>query len=192
MKVAAKPISAIDKARPKTSTLMRGAGDGEHVVERHRHVGDDDLHDRLPEGFWFRLAAGGRLAFEHVGAAIGVGGALELAPHLPRHPEQKNAPGEQQADDLQQRRRHQGEDDPQRRRGQNAEKDRAPALSLRQSRGGKADDDGVIAGERDVDPDDLKERRPELGRKVDERPIHVEAPAARLADERLAKPRLMP
>ena len=29
--------------------FVGGAGDGEHIVERHRHVGDDDLGHGLAE-----------------------------------------------------------------------------------------------------------------------------------------------
>ena len=34
--------------------VTRGAGDGQHVVERHRDVGDGDLHNRLPERLGLR------------------------------------------------------------------------------------------------------------------------------------------
>ena len=30
--------------------FARGAGHGQHIVERHRHIGDDDLPGRLTEG----------------------------------------------------------------------------------------------------------------------------------------------
>ena len=84
--------------------VMRGrAGHGQHVVERHGDVGDDDLDDRLAQRLARRLAGHGA-----IGVLVGVfqrflglvlillrGG--ELAVHLPAHIEQQDAAGDQQA-----------------------------------------------------------------------------------------------
>ncbi len=50
MKLAAIPISAIDSTRPNTQDVRvfaRCTRHCQHVVERHRHVGDHDLPRRL-------------------------------------------------------------------------------------------------------------------------------------------------
>ena len=49
------------------------------------------------------------------------------------------------------------EDDAQDRRGDDADQDGLVALLLRQAGRGKADDDGVVAGQDQVDHDDLGE-----------------------------------
>ena len=72
----------------------------------------------------------------------------QLAPHLPADPEQQDAAGEQQADDLQKLGGEPGEDDAQDRGGDDAEQDGLVALFLGEAGRGEADDDGVVAGER--------------------------------------------
>ena len=62
---------------------VRGAGDGQHVVEAHHRVGDDDRAHRAPEGRWRRAV---RVA------GIGVGQQQPVG-----DPEQQRAAGEQQA-----------------------------------------------------------------------------------------------
>ena len=83
----------------------------------------------------------------------------QLAPHLPAHPQQQDAAGEQQADDLEKLRGEEREDDAQDRGGDDADQDRLVALLLRQAGRGKADDDGIVAGQHQVDHDDLEEGR---------------------------------
>lgn len=139
--------------------VARGAGHGQHVVERHRHVGHHDLGDGLAEGL--RRPAG--LAVVAAGLAVlqrrGLGGVVgaDLAPQLPAHPQQQDAAGEQQADDLQQLGGEQGEDDAQHGGGADAPQDGAAPLIGRQAGRGHADDDGVVAGQRHVDDHDLDE-----------------------------------
>ena len=87
----------------------------------------------------------------------------QLAPHLPAHPQQQHAAGEQQADHLQELGRDAGEDDAQGCGGDDADDDGAAALLGRQAGGGKADDDGVVAGEHEVDQDDLEQRGQRVG-----------------------------
>jgi hypothetical protein len=120
-----------------------------------------------------------------------MGRVLQFSPHFPGDPEEENAAGEKQPDDLQERRRHQRKDDSQHSRCCDAEENCATALLFWKSCGGEADDDGVVASKREVDPNYLKKSRPERRREVDERPVHSEALVAQLADRR-AKAGLMP
>ena len=80
----------------------------------------------------------------------------QLAPHLPAHPEQQDAAGQQQADDLQQLHRDAGEADAQDRGGEDADQNRLVALVLGQAGGCKPDDDRIVAGEHQVDHHDLE------------------------------------
>ena len=82
----------------------------------------------------------------------------QLAPHLPAHPQQQQPAGEQQADDLEQLRGDGGEADAHRRGGADPDQDRLGALVFRQAGGGKADDDGIVAGQHQIDEDDFDER----------------------------------
>ena len=61
-------------------------------------------------------------------------------------------------------RRDAGEEDAQHRRCDDADEDRLVALLARQPRRRQADHDGVVAGEHEVDEDDLKERAHGLAR----------------------------
>ncbi len=142
--------------------LARGARDREHVVQRHRDVGRDDLQRGLAESLSLhrrgaRSAAGAEreLAFVRLLA--------QLSPHLPAYPEQQHAAGEQQADHLQKLGRNAGKDDAEHSGGSDADDDGAAALLGRQARRGKADDDGVVAGQNEVDQDDLKQRAQRVG-----------------------------
>ena len=90
----------------------------------------------------------------------------QLAPHLPAHPQQQDAAGEQQADDLQQLDRDAGEPDAHHGRRGDAPEDHLGALVLRQAGGGQADHDGVVAGQHQVDHDDLEQRSQSFGREV--------------------------
>ena len=83
---------------------------------------------------------------------------LQLAPHLPAHPQQENAAGKQQSHDLQQLYCDSREADPQGRGSQYAGQDGLFPLVLRQSGSGKPDNDRIVAGEHQVDHHDLKER----------------------------------
>ena len=84
---------------------------------------------------------------------------MQLAPHLPAYPKQQNAAREQQSDDLQQLNRDGSEADAQDRGGQYADQNRLLALTLGQPGGCEPDDDRIVAGEHQVDHDDLEKRR---------------------------------
>ena len=80
----------------------------------------------------------------------------QLAPHLPAYPKQQNAAREQQPDDLQQLNR---DAKPMRSTvAANAMPIRIFALTLGQPGGCKPDDDRIVAGEHQVDHDDLEKR----------------------------------
>ena len=82
----------------------------------------------------------------------------DLAPHLPADPkQQKTAANQQERPDLQQPGRRQGKADAQHGGCDDADQDGALALVGRQSRRRETDDDGVVAGERDVDRNDRKQ-----------------------------------
>jgi len=83
----------------------------------------------------------------------------QLAPHLPADPEQENAAGQQQPDDLQQLHRDAGESDPQHRGGDDADQDGLVALVLGQAGGCQSDDDRVVAGQHQIDHHDLEKCR---------------------------------
>ena len=87
----------------------------------------------------------------------------QLAPHLPANPQKQDAAGQQQTDHLQQLSRNTGEDDAQASGGNDTDDDSAPALLGGQARRGKADDDGVVAGQHEVDQDDLEQRGQRVG-----------------------------
>ena len=84
--------------------------------------------------------------------------APQLAIHFPHHPQQQQAAGQRQAQDLQQTDRHQPEADPDRRRSGDTQQDRQPPLLRRQTRHRQPDDNGVVAGEGDVDQHHLDQR----------------------------------
>ncbi len=144
--------------------LVRGARDGEHVVQRHRDVGDDDLGDGLAQC----LLRGDRMAGDHAVAVeilafdrflvVAVWRA-QLAPHLPAHPQQQDAAGKQEADDGEQLGRDKREQDAEDGGRQHADQDRLAALFLGQAGGREADDHRIVARQDKVDHDD-RDRRP--------------------------------
>ena len=84
-------------------------------------------------------------------------GATQLAEHLPAHPEQQQAARQQQSDDRQQLQRDGAQSDADHRRAQNAEQD-GWALLLRAQTGNRhPDHDRIVAGQCDVDHDDLRQ-----------------------------------
>ena len=83
--------------------------------------------------------------------------ADDLAVHLPAYPQQQNATGERQPDDGKQLHGDAGKGDAQHNSARDAPEDH-PCPQLRRDPGGReADDDGVVAGQHDVDDDDLCE-----------------------------------
>ena len=68
----------------------------------------------------------------------------QVAPHLPAHPEQQEAPGEEQAHDAQQMHRDCREDYPQARGRGDSEHDRPVTLRCGEPGRSQADDDGVV------------------------------------------------
>ena len=132
------------------SVALGRAGDGQHVVERHRHVGDGDEADGGPEAeFGMRL-----LVCTNVSVMIAGG---DLAVHFPAHPQQQDAAGERQADDGEQLHGDRGKEDAQHDRRGDAPEDHPAANFLGNARGGKTDDDGVVARQHQVDHDDVDE-----------------------------------
>ena len=120
-------------------------GDGDDIVEAHDNVGDGDNAHRAPQGF---------AAFD------------SLAVRIFRHqfdcdPEQKCA-----ADQLEERIVHrlgdnQREDDAQQHGDAGAEHHAPQTLLRRQRHAGHGDHDGIIAGQDDIDADDLNRGDPE-------------------------------
>jgi hypothetical protein len=131
--------------------------DGQDVVERHGNVSHDDLRSRLDEcfpgpsfGIYSCNCSGSLLRFYGP-----CGGTVQLSPHFPAYPQQQNPAREQEADNLQNLRRQPGEQNAQHRRGDDADQNRLASLRLRQARGSKANDNGVVASEHKVDQNDL-------------------------------------
>ncbi|MNL53617.1 hypothetical protein D3C87_1768800 [compost metagenome] len=81
----------------------------------------------------------------------------EFAPHFPADPQKQNAASEQQADDLQQLRGCQCKTDTQQRSGNDANQNCLGALFLRQACRSKADDDGIVTSQNQIDHDNLRE-----------------------------------
>ncbi len=96
----------------------------------------------------------------------------QLTPHLPAYPEKQQAASEQQSDDCQKIDGDGSKQDAEHRCRQNADNDRLAALRSFQAGSSKADDDGVVAGENEVDSNDLQQSR-QTGRCEN---IHIEVP----------------
>jgi hypothetical protein len=144
--------------------LARRTRDCEHIVERHRDVGDEDLPGRLAERL-LRGAATNRGGAVRVDVEVAEFASRlrhrvpQLPPHLPANPQQQNAAGKQQADDRQQLCRDGCKADAQHSRGADADEDCARTLFFRQAGGRKTDDHRVVARQHQVDHDDLEKRR---------------------------------
>jgi hypothetical protein len=87
----------------------------------------------------------------------------QLAPHLPGDPQQQDATRQDQAHNLQQLGHDQSEEDPQHQGCDNADQDDLLALLGRQPGGQRADDDRIVAGKHQVNPQDLQERPEHAG-----------------------------
>ena len=90
--------------------VARGPGDRQHVVERHRQVGQDDADQRLPR----RLARTGGVSAAVAAVAFAAARFAHFAVHLPRHPQQQHAAGQGQPDNREQLRGKIGKQDTQR------------------------------------------------------------------------------
>ena len=167
------PISAIDRIRPKTSTVgwSRAAPATASTLSSDIDTSAMTIWvGRLREGLARRVVGDGaalveiRVGKRFVGGVLlGCGGA-QLAPHLPADPEQQDAADQQQAEDLQELQRDGGEADAQHGRGDDADQDRLAALLDGQAGGGEPDDDGVVPGKHEIDSDNLEQRREAGGR----------------------------
>ena len=80
----------------------------------------------------------------------------KLAPHLPAYPEKQNATCQQQADNLQQLRGRGSKYDTKQRCRDYADEDGLVPLLLWKSRCRKADDDRIVAGQHQIDHDNLQ------------------------------------
>jgi hypothetical protein len=84
---------------------------------------------------------------------------VKLAPHLPADPKEKNATGERQPGYLEQLRCCAGACNPKSSRSKDADYDRALSLLGRQACRGKANHDGIVSSQHQVDHDDLNQGR---------------------------------
>ena len=84
------------------------------------------------------------------------GRGAQFAPHLPTRPDEENAAGKHQADDRQEFDCDERKSDARFHRRQNADRISAPALLARQPCRGDADDYGIVAGEHQVNQNDLR------------------------------------
>src|SRR5262245_24810319 len=134
--------------------VARGARHRQHVVERHGDVRNNDLPGSLREGLPGDVAllpSQCSLGFVPVRAA-------QVAPHLPAHPKQQYSACQKQTDNLQKLQGDARENESQHGGSDNADEDRARALFGWQARGGKADDNRIVAREDEIDHDDLEKR----------------------------------
>lgn len=127
---------------------LRRGGHGDHVVQAHHQVGDQDgadgdHHAAMTLGFAFILFFAGQ--------------------QLQADPQQQAAAHDLQEGQLQQLGRDHGQDDPQHHGGAGAEHDGFLLLCGGQRACCEGDDDGVVARQDDVDPDDLQQADPEIG-----------------------------
>ena len=156
MKVAAMPISAIDRTRPMISTVgwsCAAPGHGQHVVERHRHVGDDDLGRGLarrscaaPRRQPCRRRSGRRRPAPP-GGLLRPHGWSRSSRHIFQQTHSSRMPPAISRPAIASKlRRDQRKADAQHGGGDDADQDRLVALILGQAGRGKADDDGIVAG----------------------------------------------
>src|SRR6266542_2291138 len=117
------------------------------VVETHDEVGDDDRPYRRQQP-----VAG----LDLVLATVVLGDELDPDPQQQR-PADQPEPGI-----CEEAHREEREHDPEHDRAEHAPEDALPPLPLRQVAAGKRDDDRVVAGQQDVDEDDLDDCKPEL------------------------------
>ena len=122
-------------------------GNRDHVVEAHHDVGDRDNADGAPE------IVGGR----DLAVTVVLFGNHELD----RDPEQQEATHQLQERIAHRLRNHEREQDAQQHRDAGAEDHAPEALFRRQHAAGERDHHRVVAGQDDIDADDLSRRDPE-------------------------------
>ena len=151
-RLAATPISTTDSSSPSTSTqvLPPAAPATARTLSR--------LIDTSARMIW--VIAWRSVLCPVSPTARARARAAQLAEHLPADPQQQQPAGEQQPDDRQQLQRDGAQGDADHRRADDAEQDGRALLPRRQAGDGQPDDDGVVAGQRDVDQDHLRRARP--------------------------------
>lgn len=127
---------------------MTGSGDGEHVIEGHRDIGDDDHLHGCPEGISTRVVF-----------VFMVFRGTDLAVELPDDIEEEDGSEELEAWDLQEKDDTEREDDTQDRSTRDSPEDRFfPSSSLELLRS-HPDEDRVITAHHEVDDDDIEESK---------------------------------
>ncbi len=124
----------------------RRGRDGDYVVEAHDRIGDRDGAHGLPQA---------RAGFHGVSALV-----LALD-ELEGDPEQEQAADDAQIGHAEQIGDREGEQYAKADRGAGAEQDAELALVDRQGPARHGDDDRVVPGQQEVDPDHLKQRQQE-------------------------------
>ena len=128
---------------------FRRAGNADNVVEAHHQIGDDDraYRDHQPVG-----------GLHIMTITVFVGDELDP------NPDQQHAPDQIEVGKFQQADGEERQDDPQYNGARSAPEDAPTPLALRQVAARKRDDHRVVAGQQDVDDDDLKRCDPKLRR----------------------------
>ncbi len=126
--------------------LTGGAGNGEHIVQAHGNIGDDDA----PDG-------GAQAAFGLDGDMVFA--TVQFARGFPDHPEEQYAPGQREADEGKQLKCDKREADADDCGAGDAGPDSPGPLMRRQTVDSQPDNDGVVTGEHKVDEEDLEQDR---------------------------------
>jgi len=160
----------------------RRPSDGEDIVQRHGKIGDQDLDQGAQQRLG--LLRGRSVDARQGGFAPGFLGPApgdQIAPHLPAHPEQQQAAGQEQADDLQQLHRDQGEAAQHDHRRAEPQDDRPALEPMGQARRRQADGDGVVPRQGEVDHHHLREGRQRGAPVGEQRPGQRSRPGAATA-----------
>ena len=153
-----------DQAEDQKAVMtLGGTTDGEHIVQRHRHIRHDDQHESLAHGGGLLLRAAGHPGTGVVARISGHAATADFTPHAPANPEQEEAPGEQEADDAQKFDDNERETDAQDGCGNDPDDDGPSAKGRGQAGDGHSDDDGIVTGHDDVNEYD-GEQGGELGK----------------------------
>src|SRR5579872_392978 len=139
--------------REHPCAAARRARHGQHVVQAHRQVGQDDLEHGLAERLARRLSGGV------------APGTAQLSEHAPAHPKQQQAAGQEQADHLEQLQCDGAERDTDCSGAGDSKHDRGAPASGGQPRDGHSHHHGVIAGEGHVDRSEERQGGEVLGQR---------------------------